>query len=1089
MTILTFILRRAASQWTRLLTLSLGVLLAAALLAASPTLITTILDFSLRRTLANAPALASNVRITSRLDLAEQSFSALDTERRAEIETHLGPYAETVITGGAMIPFNPWRDGELITDERVFLRSYDSAENLRRQIEFVDGTWPDQWVVSAENTPVLISAPFATAYDLSVGSQLPLSSSRAVEKPSFSATVIGIIQPIDPQSDYWFGSLSPLRPFTDGRFLAEYSMLLPPEALLDAAQVHFPDNDLALHWNIILANSTLSQADIEPLSDAVWLWRDDALNETNLTVFSGIDETLDQFKSQASIVQAPLYFVLLIVALLALFYIVLVSALSLAQTQDEFAVLISRGANSDQIMLWQGVETIIIVLLGALIGPLLAWGGVQILSRVGSLGLVRSADWAISFTQTAWLAALIGAVAAAATAFLPLPTTLRSSVVTHLQRRVRQQETRPWWQRYYVDVMLLAVGGILIARLPIYGSILGGTERDTVDWLLLLAPALLLFGTATVFLRGLPPLLHLVATLASRRRGLPLVLALWQAARQPRHVSRLLLLLTITTALGLFATSLNATLAKNESARARFLSLGAQRLRLLTVDRATILTDDSTTLWRSVGAFGSRIGAGEDRFEVLGIDPETFNQVASYRADFADRPVDTMVASLEPQLPDPFRTPPFIELPTQPRQIELYFWMREADAEFVPGFLFDAKLFMATDEYLTVRLRPSGERGENGWTRFSAEIPPLDPEQYPVSLTSLWMRTSNQITIFPDEPPAIDQISVTDVAGVTTVINGFEAGDIQDWFSTYGLMFPRIEAQRPYAGEFALGLPINFQFLAIGFPYGLHVWSPEQQEPLPILATPNFMAASGAAVGDTVGARISTGSVTWVPISLKIIDVVNYFPTMEEGESGGSMITLRDPLIRYANTFDHRLAAPNEIAFIDPTDDASLRNSAVEVWAFDDLRASLQATPLVLGLRTVTTFGYVLTAILSLAGFATYFFLNTRQQSGSYAVLRALGMSVRQLYVTLLIEQAILILFGLSIGSLLGLILSRMTLRNLAFRTGELVALPPFELVIGWMAVASVLLTLTMAFVFILGLVTLSLWRTDIHRALRVGEE
>ena len=183
------------------------------------------------------------------------------------------------------------------------------------------------------------------------------------------------------------------------------------------------------------------------------------------------------------------------------------------------------------------------------------------------------------------------------------------------------------------------------------------------------------------------------------------------------------------------------------------------------------------------------------------------------------------------------------------------------------------------------------------------------------------------------------------------------------------------------------------------------------------------------------------------------------------------------------------MAAPNEIAFANAEIDTNLRDSAATVWAFEPLRTALQATPLVLGLRTVTSFGYILTALLSLAGFVTYFFLNTRQHSASYAVLRALGMSVRQLYATLLIEQVILILFGLLMGSILGLILSRITLQNLAFRTGDIAALPPFELIIGWTTVAGVLFTLIIAFVTALGLVTLSLWRTDIHRVLRVGEE
>ena len=363
MTILTFIFRRATYQWTRLLTLSLGVLLATTLLAASPALTATIIDYSLRRDLENSSALASNVRTTGRLDLADEQFSTVDGARRAEFEQRLGGYVERVVSGGTIVPFTPWRNGILIDDERVYIRFYDSAENFQPQIELLDGEWPDRWTVSADYTPVLITPILADAYGLSVGSELPLSSSRDVSAPTLSATVVAIIQPNDAQDDYWFGSLGPFSTTTDGRFNAEYSLLMPPEPMMEVARIHFPERDMLLHWNALLATDQLTQADIDPLIETVKLWREDARSDPSITVFSEIDQTLEQFNATTAFVRSPLFFIILIVVLLALFYIVLVNALSLAQTQGEFAVLISRGANRRQIINWQGIETSILLQL------------------------------------------------------------------------------------------------------------------------------------------------------------------------------------------------------------------------------------------------------------------------------------------------------------------------------------------------------------------------------------------------------------------------------------------------------------------------------------------------------------------------------------------------------------------------------------------------------------------------------------------------------------------------------------------------------------------------------------------------------
>ena len=55
-------------------------------------------------------------------------------------------------------------------------------------------------------------------------------------------------------------------------------------------------------------------------------------------------------------------------------------------------------------------------------------------------------------------------------------------------------------------------------------------------------------------------------------------------------------------------------------------------------------------------------------------------------------------------------------------------------------------------------------------------------------------------------------------------------------------------------------------------------------------------------------------------------------------------------------------------------------------------RKVYKADPLTLGLRSVIFLGYSLTLILSLVGFATYFYLTARQRGAIYGILRSLGL-------------------------------------------------------------------------------------------------
>jgi putative ABC transport system permease protein len=162
---------------------------------------------------------------------------------------------------------------------------------------------------------------------------------------------------------------------------------------------------------------------------------------------------------------------------------------------------------------------------------------------------------------------------------------------------------------------------------------------------------------------------------------------------------------------------------------------------------------------------------------------------------------------------------------------------------------------------------------------------------------------------------------------------------------------------------------------------------------------------------------------------------------------------------------------------------------SVQTWDFGAERQSLRADAMMLGIRSVTFLAYILTTILSLVGFATHFYLNARQREMQFGILRSLGLSPGQLYGWLLLEQIIMILAGLSLGTLLGIVLNKLILPGLPISFGDRPAIPPFMPLENWLAVIKLYLTLLIAFITTLGVATGILWRSNIHRALRIGQE
>ena len=286
----------------------------------------------------------------------------------------------------------------------------------------------------------------------------------------------------------------------------------------------------------------------------------------------------------------------------------------------------------------------------------------------------------------------------------------------------------------------------------------------------------------------------------------------------------------------------------------------------------------------------------------------------------------------------------------------------------------------------------------------------------------------------------------------------------------------------------------NGQLVAMSFTrpqqtYPLTLRQNWTRAPLPALASPAFMEATQLKIGDLVRASVNS-----TDIDFRIAGTVRYFPTMYEQLEAGYLITSRDLLLALLNDTVQSPTNPNEV-FIQTDGSTSIENLSSMVpmlsqsWQAESVRKTLKANPLALGLRSVTFLGSVLTILLSLVGFATHFYSSVRQREMLYGVMRAMGLSARQLYGSLVFEQAVLILAGLALGTGLGILLNQITLPRLPVSLGDRPPIPPFVAREDWLAIAGLYLVLGVTFLCILGIVTALLRRAHIDRTLRIGQE
>jgi hypothetical protein len=998
----------------------------------------------------------------------------------------------------------PWQDGELLTAQRLHIRFY--GDDVDERVTIVAGAWPVTELLDVNGGPlsiigdplpvdgspmtgnptvvaVVIGDSTAAAYNLGVGDRLPLSKQASAVEPDLWLEVAAIVRPINGQDPFWYGELSPLRARDDGRFL-HYNALISRESFFVLAATIFPDQSPSLTWPVLLEPNGLTLADIPRLQERLATLPDQLFQaDPHLQITTDLPAIVDDYAQQADDVRTPLTFLTATTALLAFFFVAMAAAMAVVRLQGEWDLMRSRGIAIGRLLGQQAGRTLVLILPAILIGTFLAWLLLRGLAVVGPLADIRDPGWTVDWPAAAWTAAFIAAGACALVLLWPFVGLSRQPIASRLQI-VYRPDNASWWQRYYVDVMIVAVGLILLGRFVSGGGFIAWQDRGGgADWLLVLAPIATMLGGMAILLRLFPPLLNTISHLLGHWPQSVPFLALAYSARSHQQATRLVMLFALTVALGIFAASVDDALTYNEVARAHYVAGG--EVRLVGTDTAVSPPPNqvTTAVWRGESSFESAVNGSYPTFNILAIEPESFGQVVDLRADFASESLDVLLGRMEP--PEAVN-PATVPIPSSAVKIGLWLSMPTTDESNWQGMNLDFKLTDEIGNSTLLPLKPSG-LVEDSWRYYEAELPTPAPTQ----LSSLWLRSSTYQPEFR-ENLAYDDISITHTNEQVTIIEGFE-GQARAWYfvnhaNPYFFYTP--STLEPHSGQIRMEFGFGLRGVSPAQWYGLIPFDPETFSllSLPALISSKFAELTGLGAQDQAVIRVRLSALDSLALRVHIVGIVDYFPTLYDEAEAGYVVTLRDPLITAVNNIRHDDIQPTELLLADmPAPD--LLSRAAQVIEATAVQQTLRAFPLAVGLRTASLLGYILATVISLASFAAHLVFIVSQRRSHFAVLRAIGLDTGQLYGLLLIEQIVLVFSGLLLGTGLGILLVWLTLHNLNFDWGGLAAVPPFVVVWDWTALShtyalfavTVLLALTSA-VIIIG-------RAGLQRALSIAVE
>jgi len=255
------------------------------------------------------------------------------------------------------------------------------------------------------------------------------------------------------------------------------------------------------------------------------------------------------------------------------------------------------------------------------------------------------------------------------------------------------------------------------------------------------------------------------------------------------------------------------------------------------------------------------------------------------------------------------------------------------------------------------------------------------------------------------------------------------------------------------------------------------------------LVSAAFAEAQGLRLGDRFTLELSDVGARQ-PVSFIVVGTLQFFPTLyDEG----------DPfvIINLQYSFDQQGAQYPYEVWLDLAPDAPANAGDVLALTYGLRRLNATADALLRldvlrperqGLFGLLSVGFLATSVVSTIGFLAAMVLAFQRRMVELGVLRAVGLSQRQLIGLLAIEQALVIGAGALIGSLIGTLISELFIPFLQVRLGAFPLTPPFRVIIPWeqvalvYAVAGGLLVGTVLVIFVL------LRRMRIFEAVKLGE-
>ncbi|HTG70065.1 MAG TPA: ABC transporter permease [Candidatus Udaeobacter sp.] len=259
--------------------------------------------------------------------------------------------------------------------------------------------------------------------------------------------------------------------------------------------------------------------------------------------------------------------------------------------------------------------------------------------------------------------------------------------------------------------------------------------------------------------------------------------------------------------------------------------------------------------------------------------------------------------------------------------------------------------------------------------------------------------------------------------------------------------------------------------------------------------------------------KVKPGDTIWVGWSdvpqqpFKVYGIIDYFPTFNPNPAIGSVDVSEDSasgrapmlIVGHLPRIQVQLALEPYDVWIKLKPEVStaefyegLTESKLPITSIVNTREELvdaKNDPFLMALNGILTLGFVLSILVSFIGFLLYWVLSLRGRTLQNGILRAIGLSLKQLIGMLAVEQlltyGVAVLIGIGVGNLASLLY----VPNFQIAINPSSLVPPFKVMFDSSDLMRIYLLVGFMLIFGLGILAYMLSRLRIHQAIKLGED